>query len=107
MSADLALPGAPGLVAREKSGAPVVTKPKGQDKPSITYYLPQTALDELDAEINAAVAGIPGARLSRGAWTEQVVLRELAALKAKRAPAQAATAQAPEPSATPKKRRAA
>lgn len=44
----------------------------------VTFRLDADKLDALDAEIEHLVGGIPGAKLSRAAFVEPIVLAELA-----------------------------
>lgn len=47
----------------------------------ITFHLSQAELDEIDAHRAAAVAGVPGAKLHRASWVQQVVRRALDGLR--------------------------
>lgn len=74
-----------------------MTKVKAPEKQSVSFALTEEQLADLDAEINALIAGIPGAKLSRAAFVEQLVVDRIAARKA----ARTATGEAPAPALAP------
>lgn len=54
-----------------------MSKPKAARAPGITVYFSPEQLAEIDRRRAAAVAGIPGAVLSRSAWARQAALATL------------------------------
>lgn len=58
-----------------------MSKPKGEERRGITFYLDPAELEQVDALCRAAVAHIPGAKLHRAGWVQQVVRRHLEGLR--------------------------
>ena len=77
-----------------------MSRPKTAEKSGITIHLSAQELAELDADRAAAIASVPGARLTRTGWAEQRVREALAQRNAQ-------AQQEPAAKTAPKKSRAA
>lgn len=57
-----------------------MTRPK-DTRTGITFHLSQEELDQIDKLRTEAVAQVPGAKLPRATWVQQVVRRHLEGLR--------------------------